>query len=299
MHCNEIRELISCMLDNELSAEESALVTEHVAGCPECMRVFEAFHAVSVTFEEMEEVPAGFTADVMERIHAAAAPKKRNPRILRYVAMAACCALVLMVGSGFASVYGGGTSQRSNDTAQHTENPTQYAVKHNGATTNNDSKETEDSSLISGLTVDDHAVNDDSDVMQADPASGEESGSVSAVYADEPLDSGMTTTDSPAATPVPQPVEQSAADLLTPAEEAEPGLYDDPADYTVVLTTEDGEVEVSVWIREGKVYCMDTFANTAWFAVGTPEQLIELLEPIPSSDIVVRADREAAISPAQ
>ena len=55
MNCNEIRELISCMLDHELNAEDSAVVAEHLADCPECMRAFEAFHTISLSLEELEK----------------------------------------------------------------------------------------------------------------------------------------------------------------------------------------------------------------------------------------------------
>ena len=105
MNCNEIRELISCMLDHELNAEDSAVVAEHLAECPECMRAFEAFHTISLSLEELEDVPAGFTEDVMSRIHGSAKPKE-NPRrfgIFRFAALAAtaaCLALVMMAGTG-------------------------------------------------------------------------------------------------------------------------------------------------------------------------------------------------------
>ena len=79
MNCNEIRELISSMLDHELCAEDSAVVTEHLAECPECMRVFEAFHAISVSLEELEDVPDGFTEAVMHKINTPVPVKKRKP----------------------------------------------------------------------------------------------------------------------------------------------------------------------------------------------------------------------------
>ncbi|MBR4078358.1 MAG: zf-HC2 domain-containing protein, partial [Oscillospiraceae bacterium] len=124
MNCNEIREKISCMLDGQLSAEDSAIVAEHLAECPECMRAFEAFHAISIAMEELEDVPAGFTEDVMTRIrksNTTPTPKKRPMSIFRtagMVAAAACAALVLMAGTKFANTHmyvGGGTA----DTAEY------------------------------------------------------------------------------------------------------------------------------------------------------------------------------------
>ena len=119
MNCNEIRELISSMLDHELSAEDSAVVTEHLADCPECMRVFEAFHAISVSLEELDDVPEGFTEAVMHKINTPAPVKKRRPGYLRIAGLAACLALVIFTGSQFVTSHHHSDDRNIQDTAQY------------------------------------------------------------------------------------------------------------------------------------------------------------------------------------
>lgn len=41
--CEKCREMISCLLDGELSQAEQSLVREHIASCPECRSVYDAF----------------------------------------------------------------------------------------------------------------------------------------------------------------------------------------------------------------------------------------------------------------
>ena len=66
MCCDDFREKISVMIDEALSEEDRTLVTEHLAACPECMQVFEAFSALSACLGELEEPPEGLRDAVME-----------------------------------------------------------------------------------------------------------------------------------------------------------------------------------------------------------------------------------------
>ena len=43
--CERNRELMSMMLDGELTAEQEAGLRTHIASCDECRRVYEAFQA--------------------------------------------------------------------------------------------------------------------------------------------------------------------------------------------------------------------------------------------------------------
>ena len=54
-------ELISASLDGELSDADRAALEEHLAVCPECRRVSEAFRAIGESFPEETEPPANFT----------------------------------------------------------------------------------------------------------------------------------------------------------------------------------------------------------------------------------------------
>ena len=63
--CEKCREMISCLLDGELSEAEQSLVREHIASCPECRSVYDAFSAVSEQMHEEESLPDGLHALVI------------------------------------------------------------------------------------------------------------------------------------------------------------------------------------------------------------------------------------------
>ena len=60
--CAAMQELISRLLDEDLNAAEQAALAEHLAVCPECKALYEAFSAVSGALEEQQEEPP-------ERLH--------------------------------------------------------------------------------------------------------------------------------------------------------------------------------------------------------------------------------------
>lgn len=91
-------ELISSLIDGELSDAESTGVREHIASCPECRRVYEAFSAVSDSLCESEDVPDGLHEDIISGIKRS---EKKRPRLiwLKSLSAAACLALVLFAGA--------------------------------------------------------------------------------------------------------------------------------------------------------------------------------------------------------
>lgn len=101
MKCEDCRALLSALLDGELSEHERAAVMEHLSECDECRAVF---NDLSVSHELLasmgeEDVPEGFSARVMQRVHAV-----RMRRTLRRVSgFAACLALTLIAGGLFLS----------------------------------------------------------------------------------------------------------------------------------------------------------------------------------------------------
>jgi hypothetical protein len=264
------------MLDHELSPEDSAVVTEHLAECPECMRVFEAFHAISLSLEELEDVPEGFTEAVMHRINTPAPVKKRRPAIIRLASLAACLALVIFTGSQFV------TSHVQSDN-RHIQDTTQYA-----RVTIQTPKPTPTATPVS---TDDIAVlhTDDADGVENKDAAATEVNAVqtpSQVVSSEEAVPAITPTPVPVptATPSPNSAEQLPAelttidDLLIVAEAADYELPTDEAAYTVTVQDKDGnEVTLFVWIVENRIYCKDPVNETAWYTIGTPDKLIELL----------------------
>lgn len=110
--CEKCREMISCLLDGELSEEESAQVREHIGQCAECRAVFEAFSAVSWQMQSLEEVPDGLHEKIMGAIPQ---PKKKKGGIvwIKYLSAAACLALVIFAGAH------SGVLSPADDAAEH------------------------------------------------------------------------------------------------------------------------------------------------------------------------------------
>lgn len=95
--CEKCREMISCLLDGELSQAEQSLVREHIASCPECRSVYDAFSAVSEQMHEEEPLPDGLHEKIMSGIKAR--PKKKTGIVwIKYLSAAACLALVIFAG---------------------------------------------------------------------------------------------------------------------------------------------------------------------------------------------------------
>ena len=98
-NCDEYQEMISRLLDEELSAEEAQALHAHMRECDECRRMYDAFSTLSASIAgDMEEPPAELAAGVMFKIRAAA-PKKRRFKIGHYAALAACLAIVILAGA--------------------------------------------------------------------------------------------------------------------------------------------------------------------------------------------------------
>lgn len=95
--CEKCREMISCLLDGELSQAEQSFVREHIAACPECRSVYDAFSAVSAQLHEEEPLPDGLHEKIMSGIKAR--PKKKTGIVwIKYLSVAACLALVIFAG---------------------------------------------------------------------------------------------------------------------------------------------------------------------------------------------------------
>lgn len=95
--CEKCREMISCLIDGELSQAEQSFVREHIAACPECRSVYDAFSAVSAQLHEEEPLPDGLHEKIMSGIKAK--PKKKTGIVwIKYLSVAACLALVIFAG---------------------------------------------------------------------------------------------------------------------------------------------------------------------------------------------------------
>ena len=97
--CEIYQELISRMVDGDLSAREEADLARHIETCPDCAALFQAFSAISGQIgEDLEEAPFDLRDNVMAEIHREEVRRRnRIPTVLRSVLSAAAC-VALIVG---------------------------------------------------------------------------------------------------------------------------------------------------------------------------------------------------------
>ena len=114
--CEKIQEMISAMLDGELTREEKAIVQEHIASCNECAAMYEDFAFLSEEMgENLSHTPANLHEHIMDGIKAQIKPKKPIHVLMRpYMAAAAC--LIIVAGVALAS----STGRMKADTAAST-----------------------------------------------------------------------------------------------------------------------------------------------------------------------------------
>jgi hypothetical protein len=95
-NCAFMQEMISRMLDEELNPEEQAALAEHLAVCPECRTMYQAFAAVSDTLRgDLAEPPEALRENVMAELRREQI-RKRNLRPWRAVLSAAAVAALAL-----------------------------------------------------------------------------------------------------------------------------------------------------------------------------------------------------------
>lgn len=77
MNCNEVRELLSLYIDDELDENEKLLVEEHLKTCEECQKELEEYKKIIQALQEIpdEEPPLGYCKRLHEKLLAAEAEK--------------------------------------------------------------------------------------------------------------------------------------------------------------------------------------------------------------------------------
>lgn len=129
-YCEEYAALLDLFVDGELAGPEMEQVRDHLAECPGCRAYVDDALAIRAGFPDVEEtdVPEGFAEGVMERVREDSARdqkivKLRRRGIRRWMgtaaALAACCALVILVrtGPGNESAVPAGEDSAACDTA--------------------------------------------------------------------------------------------------------------------------------------------------------------------------------------
>lgn len=95
--CDKYQELISRMVDGDLSPEEKHDLADHVETCPSCSALFQDFFAISKQIgEDLEEPPLDLRDSVMAEVQRAEIRRRnRIPTIIRGVLSAAACLAVI------------------------------------------------------------------------------------------------------------------------------------------------------------------------------------------------------------
>lgn len=114
--CDQVRPLLSDMLDGDLTPDRAAMVTDHIASCLSCQSRLHALNHMSAMFKasDLALPPPGFTARVMSRLQdREAAARASAPPTLAWSAAAAmmlAAIAVAVMALGLASGAGVGGS---------------------------------------------------------------------------------------------------------------------------------------------------------------------------------------------
>lgn len=103
-NCDRYQEMISRMLDGDLSPKERAELAEHVKRCPDCAAVYVAFRSLSENLgQELEEVPGALHENIMADVRRESLRTKNSVHTRRrhwHTALTAAACLVVLVAAG-------------------------------------------------------------------------------------------------------------------------------------------------------------------------------------------------------
>lgn len=110
-YCEEYAALLDLFADGELTGPEMERVRDHLETCPGCRAYVDDALAIRAGFPDVEEtvVPEGFAEGVMARVREDSTKERKIVELKRRgirrwigtaAALAACCALVILVRSG-------------------------------------------------------------------------------------------------------------------------------------------------------------------------------------------------------
>ena len=110
--CEDFLELLDSFLDGELPPDQMLRVQSHLDACPACRDYVDGALTLRAAFPSVEDtdVPEGFAENVMERVRASAlkpAALHRRRWMSAVAALAACCAIVILLRFGPVGMSGG------------------------------------------------------------------------------------------------------------------------------------------------------------------------------------------------
>ena len=300
--CEKYQELISRMVDGDLSQKEQKELLAHIETCPECAALYQAFSLLSDKISgELEESPLDLRDNVMAEIRREEIRRRnRLPNILRAVMSAAAC-LAVIVG-----VYLGVSLTRGNhlNTAAFQSSDAAAAEEKAIAAP---TEALEEKPAAPQLAAGDPAPAEEPESAEeaprlfADSAAAPEA--AEEPEADAPAAQTANALDAaPAAAPAEEPAPEEDAAPVDEAEEEldeEPETFElrgwdlsllrsllggSPAEreaeelkgclrYRILLITEKQSLELPVYELDGVLYYLDPVEETLYQAELTPEEL--------------------------
>lgn len=249
--CEYYQELISRMLDEDLSRDERAALAEHLDTCRECAAMYQAFSALSDTISsDLTEPPEELCDNIMAELRRSEIIRRSRKsglsrQVKSLIAAAACAALVIAAVGGVAIVSG-----RRTDNAVY-ESRTSHKSSADIYTTG------EESSSVTAPTPTPAPVTADTPTVQSDtagstaipdsenygyvpekvtPTPSASPAAAPAVFPDFYPDATPTPTAAPTPTPVP-----TTAPTQTPAPTAAPTPTPTPTPTPVPTVTPTSE----------------------------------------------------------
>ena len=258
-NCEYYEELIGAAIDGEITAEEDKELRAHLESCEACRNFYEAMQAISGTDDALGDVPEDFTANVMARVHEAAAPAEKPVKrkagiarlVTRYGALAAAAAVAIWAGVTFGGTF---AAKGASSTAREESGIAMYSAEE-------DSAETE-------TPAEAQAAPAGGRMMAAAPDSAAADGSVTVTVTEEngASDDAVTLPDDGF----------FAGYLLL--DEGETPMPERDCDYTITLDAPDGTESVyRLWVEEESLVWQKTDGDAAHRSPVSPEAWSEIL----------------------
>lgn len=258
-NCEYYEELIGAALDGEITAEEDKKLRAHLESCEACRSFYEAMQAISGTDDALGDVPENFTANVMVRVHEAAAPAEKPAKkkasiqrlVTRYGALAAAAAVAIWAGVTFSGTF---AAKGASSAAREESGIAMYSAEE-------DSVETE-------TPAEAPAAPAGGRMMAAAPESAAADGSVTVTVTAE----NGTSDDA-----VTLPDDGFFAGYLL-LDEGETPTPERDCDYTITLAAPDGTESVyRLWVEEESLVWQKADGDAAHLSPASPEAWSEML----------------------
>ncbi|MEG1108652.1 MAG: zf-HC2 domain-containing protein [Oscillospiraceae bacterium] len=289
--CNKYLEMISCLIDGELSDAESAELHAHIDHCDHCKKVFDAFSDISNSLEaELVEPPPMLSKGIMFKINLMTGSGSKNHRFAfgRFTAIAACFAILIVAASQF-----GLFDALKPASSPENNSPSGYALSAKGSENDieprsaEETPPTSDNASSFGVSPADvqkpytpelgDELNPEMEFVAPksnDAAVSLMSATEITVYnGDDVSDKGFVLNISDEATL------KAVAEILS-IKTAENGSVpkQEPV-FTIIVPAGAGEASnsICVWVLEGELWCLDKGNEALYKAEGSLDDLLEYL----------------------